>query len=386
MCGSPRRLVILWFAAGLLGCGNGTGVEPYWDDDYDPTPVESEILFTVWDLWTDSYSLWITSNDLSEHEPLLSGGEGGYGEDMGWACPCYLPDVSRIALCGADGSHIGLFTMDLDGSDLVRHAWVEDPSDYYDGPACALACSPTEPVVAVSLTDTDAHLFDLSTGGLTSTLIDVAFDVHHLAWSPGGSALLVSGEGIAVVRPDGSDLRQIRSSGTDARVNVQGTQLVFTEPLGDGYSYVRDVFLADVDATGEILQEACLTDAVSESAYDLSYTEPRFTPDGETILYVSRYWAEDADPCCSSSLHAMDMQERIESASLTPDVNHVYSFEIASNGEDVVVSGSPGDGWDQAHDYGIHRVAIDGTGAEHLTPDLPDCYELEPTFLGGGAP
>lgn len=349
------------------------------DDDCVIPPQTSEIVFSVGEVDERGGEVRITCNDLASHELLFEYGDVGSGIEMNWGSPCYLATESKLALCSGDGSHIGLFTMETDATGITRHLWIEDT--HMSGAPCPIACSPTAPLVAISPRG-KPRIVDVSSDGSPSVPVDTILRPSSLVWSASGSLLLLSGDGIATVAQDGSGLTVLRDSGFNARFNPQEDRIVFEDRTATSESLVHDIYLANVDGS----EEHTLIPGEDEGEVGCSYKQPRFTPDGEYVLAVADCWWDDADPCCCSGIGKYNLWGTYQGVQLTQDLCRAGDFEISSDGEFVILVGSPGIGFAEPVEYGIYRTFIDGSSVQFLTPQLTETTEWNPLFMGGGGP
>lgn len=371
-------IAVLGAALSALGCTHDPGCDAATGDDTVTPPGGTDLLFSAWSpVSSGGYGLWFASGDLEEPAPFLLHGEGEAGAGMSWASPCYLPSVGKLAMCGGDGTHIGLFTVGLDGSGVQRHTWMEDPWGDY-GPFCPIACSPADPIVATSPDYESLYLVAVEQDGSPTVWVDVPFETSSLAWSADGASLVVSGDGIAIFALEDFSLTQVRSSGSDARMNRQGTQLTFVSPTDP-----EGVCVSDVDGSNEVR----LSQWDSSGYGDFRYYSPRFTEDGAAVLYIADYEYEDADPCCSSWVEKARTDGEGQVTDLTEKLYLVRSFAITPDEDFVVVSGSMGGGFDTPRNYMLYRVPMNGsttTPMNSLTASMHATQEYDPVFLAGG--
>lgn len=163
--------------------------------------------------------------------------------------PAWSPDGRWIAFTGGTDSSIGIYLVRADGTGPRRLKTVP-------GLEAEPVWSPDGQRIAYNVESGDDGPFSIhvmSRDGSGSTrIVSSGGDIEYVSlhdWSPDGQTMLVGvdqGGGIELwaVRPDGSDLRELRSAfgdfGSGATFSPDGRRVVFQADLNGGCIYVSD--------------------------------------------------------------------------------------------------------------------------------------------------
>lgn len=246
-----------------------------------PAPTPGEIAY-----WRD-FALWLMDADGSNAHQLVTALVVETG-------PAWSPDGSMLAFTGWDpqapqpqGVLPDVWIVDVDDGDLQN---VTNLS----GPASALSPSWSADGTRIVFATTDWDLWTIDVEGTDP--VRVTSDSTHQnspAWSPDGSLIaycaipvednLITGrEDVWVMKPDGSDRRQLTQSGRSCSPawsadssEIAFVTYVFPELAIDDHS---DIWLMNTDGSNQ----RNLTN--DPSRFDRS---PAWSPDGATIIYDS---------------------------------------------------------------------------------------------------
>jgi Tol biopolymer transport system component len=274
----------------LILPADGSG--EYWLPVADPTlqlgigdwsPDDTQLLFDAWDDTDASregiYSLSIDGTDLVRLT------DPGLRHDFPAYTGAYSPDGGQVlffrsvAEQGGDAGSMNLFVVNADGTGLVQ----VNPSGTQAGligPSGASDWSPDGQQVAFVASDgpfwggNPRAIFVVNADGSDPMRITEWGDVLTVQWSPDGQLLAATiagatgGYEIATLRPDGSDLEPLTSSGTGtlsygAMWSPDGSQLLFIR--GTDLHGSMDLWIVDADGTNPVQ----VTDAsVEVGGYD----------------------------------------------------------------------------------------------------------------------
>lgn len=226
-------------------------------------------------------NVYIMNADGTDQRKLTA----GYGFE--WS-----PDGTRIAFHRSSGVYEDIWVIARDGSDLrrvVRNRSAGDLTWSADGKQIAFTGGYTNQRSAIFVVNSDGT----GLARLTSPTGVAAEDMSP-DWSPDGTQIAfernkvdVSDQGgndkyfIITMKPDGSEQRVLtRGLSVERPVWSQdGSRIAFHVFLRPAGRFQRDIYLMTRDGSGQ--QNVTETDSPSEY-------EPRWSPDGRTIVFESR--------------------------------------------------------------------------------------------------
>lgn len=222
-----------------------------------------------------------TSTEICMVEPdgnneVCIPGLAGPLHSMAW-----VPDQSRVVFAAYLGGQTDLFTVDADGSDMIRvtndDLMERDPAVSPDGTKIAFARG--------SHSQTDIWVMDID-GTNATQLTFVGRGIGGPAWSPDGSSIAFAtfrdsedydGE-IYLMAADGSNQRPLLRRETQDRNpnwSPDGTRIAFDTHGYDVGQYCNAIFVVDADGTNP--------------SFVACGVEPAFSPDGTEIVYSTWY-------------------------------------------------------------------------------------------------
>jgi len=236
--GDPADLWIVNIdGTGVLQLTNSTE----WELDYSSatwSPDGTKIAYI-----DNSASPWIMNRD-GTGKTLLSDLRGGGG--LSWS-----PDGTRIAFSAQDPvvcCDNYIWSINLDGSGLQQ---LSDGTDVID---LTVKWSPDGAQIAFVRVMPGHDLWVMNADGSDPTL--VATSASRPAWSPDGSLIAFAGQGLEMVRPDGSERRQlvdmdIQQDSGFPYWSPDGSTIAFMSwPNGIPGGGPRDIFTIKSDGTG----------------------------------------------------------------------------------------------------------------------------------------
>jgi dipeptidyl aminopeptidase/acylaminoacyl peptidase len=263
--------------------------------------------------------------------------------------------------CGTAGDEFDfdLFTLTPDGRRVTRLTYhprvaAEDAHAMMAGGKISPkfpAVSPDGKTVAFSGWGPNMamHIYTMGIDGSSiRDLMDGYTSCHSPRWSPSGDRIAfarwgphVKEPGICTIRPDGSDLRVLASgeyvpgrgdtdyAGLDW--SPDGRRIVFARSGSDDRAFLQSLYIMNADGTS--------VKAFTQPALYWEDREPRWSPDGKQIAYLSRRGAtwdlsvSDAPPVDAVDVNAAEASSR----TLLTDVGE---FSWSPDGRRLVMVGT----------------------------------------------
>lgn len=197
--------------------------------------------------------------------------------------PDVSPDGTRVAFVSVTSNLLsnGIYTANIDGSN-VQSVTVGDgtyPHWSPDGTRLAYSCNGS----------TDICLIDLASQQITNLTADIPEVDTYPVWTPDGRIVFMSARGLTgtrvseiyIMNPDGTGVTALTDDG-DAynafpTVSPSGTQVAFESDrdVADG----SEIYLMNLDGTG-------LVRVTNDTVWNQN---PRWSPDGNVIMFASNY-------------------------------------------------------------------------------------------------
>lgn len=178
--------------------------------------------------------------------------------------------------------------------------------------------------------------------------------------------------GIWTARPDGTDARLVipegpaRESATAPVFSPDGRRIAFqANPVRDGQSRARDIFVANADGTGVV----ALTDAPGDDA------QPTFSPDGGRVAFVSDRDREPEEPPVDE-VYVVDV-DGTDAERVTRDLANASSPAWSPNGGRIAFVSDRGGVFD------IWTISPDGANPRNLT-NSPRRADFQPSWSPDG--